>query len=293
MIPGTIDIPFPKQLTVAYIDSLLAAVRKVRGIENSIVHFDLKRTTEVSALSVCFLCGLTDLAWGRNNKIRITLPSARRAQNALRAIRYLSKPDGPQSIMVTEKMCQLRRLDSYNTMSLDDMLAIIAANAPRFTPDLKDMARLILTELLTNTLDHSGERTCYACVGSWGRSHNMHIAFLDFGVGIPYKLRTRYEDLGTDKDAIQRLLKESLTTRDEIEGGRGYQIIQEALRHNSGRLYIFSGKAKIALKYDRSEYDYKKAQKSFMGTCVDFQINLDGESYYDILREEEGIFNDN
>ena len=284
----TYRIVFPKQATVAYIDSLLLAVRSVREVQNGIIDLDLSKTTEVSALLICFLCGLVDLAWERNSKVNIILPHNKRASTAVKAVWYISKTPGPPHIKIAETMCQLRKIAGYNSMGIEDMLNIISHNNLEFKTELKNDVRIILTELLTNVLDHSGEKQCYACVGSWGRSHNLHIAFLDFGVGIPKKLRTRYPHLDEDGQAVEVLLKQGLTTRQGIEGGRGYKIIQEILKHNKGRLHIFSGKAKMVLRYDRGEHDYKKAQKEFTGTCVDFQVDLKGSSYFEVIGSQSG-----
>jgi hypothetical protein len=172
------------------------------------------------------------------------------------------------------------------------MLALISAHQPLFKDPLRDSVRLILTELLTNTLYHSGEKQAYACVGLWGRSRHLHIAFLDFGVGIPAKLRTRYPKLEDDGEAMRALLEKGLTTRQYIEGGRGYRYIQGILKTNGGRLHIFTGKAKVTLRYDRGEYVYRRARQDFIGTCVDFQVDLQGPAFYDVLKEstEEPLF---
>lgn len=280
-------ILFPKQPTVAYIDSLLRAVRRVRGVQNSAIQLDLSGTIEISAILVCFLCGLVDLAYERNNKVTIILPRNKRVSAAVKAVQYMSQASGPPNIQITETLCQLRKIAGYNSASLDDMLNIIGHNKPIFTPELQSDVRLILTELLTNAMDHSGERQCYICVGAWGKSHNLHIAFLDFGVGIPRKLRTRYS-LEDDCQAVKALLEKGLTTRQGIEGGRGYKIIQEILKHNKGRLHIFSGTAKAVLRYDRGESGYRKSRREFTGTCIDFQVNLTGSGYYEVIGSQSG-----
>lgn len=283
-----VRIALPRQPTVAYIDSLLRAVRQIREIENGVIRFDLSHTVEISAIFICFLCGLVDLAWERNNKTEIILPRNKRAGKAVKAVKLISQCLGPPNIRITEKMCQLRKLAGYNVIDIDDMLEVIGHNNPLLKSGLKSDVRLILTELLTNTLDHSGEKQCYACVGIWGKSRNLHIAFLDFGVGIPKKLQTRYPQLEDDCEAVQSLLQKNLTTRRHIEGGRGYRIIQEILRHNQGRLHIFSGRAKAVLRYDRGEYSYKKARKEFTGTCIDFQVNLANFGYYEVISSQSG-----
>lgn len=273
-------ITFPKQPTVAYIDSLLKSVRQVRELENSKVTLDLSATTEVSALLVCFLCGLVDLSWERNNSVSLVLPRNKKAQKAIRTIQYISQNPETATVQITENLCQLRSISGYRTSDLDDMLEVIQYNHRALSAGMRNDVRIMLTELLTNAIDHSGERKCYVCVGIWGKSKQLHVAFLDFGVGIPKKLRTRYPELDNDRDAIKALLKLGLTTRTKMEGGRGYKTIQECLERGNGRLHIFSGNAKIVLRYDRGEYAYKHARKEFVGTCIDFQVDPSGQGYF-------------
>ena len=287
-----VRLRFPRQPTVRSVDFLLKAIREVRAVEGKNLILDLSQTAEISAIFICFLCGLVDLAFERNNKVRIILPRNKRVAVTVRAVQLLSRVSGPPHIQITDRMCQLRKFVDYNMIRLDEMLALISAHQPLLKASLQDSVRLILTELLTNALHHSGEKQAYACVGIWGRPHHLHIAFLDFGVGIPAKLRTRYPKLAGDNLAIRALLEKGLTTRQHIEGGRGYRYIQDILKTNGGRLHIFTGKAKVTLLYDRREYVYRRARQDFIGTCVDFQVNLKGPAFYDVLKEssEEPLF---
>lgn len=283
------EITFPKQATVKYIDFFLNGIRKADEIEDSELVLDFSETTEVSALSVCFLCGLIDLAEEKNNRVKIILPRNRRAADSLRKVKVLADAPGPPKIKIAQKMLQVRRIDGNNNAFLEEMLESLSYNI-----DIPIVAKtsltIILTELLTNAIDHSGQSFCYVCVGAWGKSKNFHVAFLDFGVGMPQKIRTRFSKYKRDEEAIKAILSEGLTTRVGLVGGLGYKHIQNILKINGGRLHIFSGEAKVVMKYDKREYNYKRAREQFVGTCIDIQYNLKGPGFYEIMGETTGDY---
>lgn len=283
---------FPRRATVAYMDSFLRADREIRALDSSRLIFDLSRTSEVSSLLICFLCGLVDVSREKNNRVAIVLPRNGKAAKAIQSVRELIKKE-EMPIRVAERMCQARKITGNNNSYLDEILDLLAQHL-RPPSGAKEWLRVVLTELLTNAIDHSGEKSCYLCAGAWGRSRSLHVTMVDFGVGIAQKLRTRYPEPKYENDvtAIRDVLEKGLTTRTGMEGGRGYKFIQEILRKNRGRLHIFSGGAKTVLKYDKSEYNFKKARRPFTGTCVDIEFNLSEELVPDFGQEsqQEGLF---
>jgi hypothetical protein len=278
-------IRIPAQATVTYVDNFLKAVRDVRAYENETIVFDLSATTEVSAVFVCFICGLLDMAQERNNKVQLKMPRNKTAAKTISKVKPLFKAVGRPSSTIAERMLQLRKITSNNPQDIQDIIGVLANNV-KMSGELKFNALLVMTELLTNAIDHSGDRIFYVCAGAWGRSNSLHITALDFGVGIPSKIRTRYPEFVEDKAAVRTLLTEGLTTRIDREGGRGYRIIRDVLRANGGRLHLFTGKAKAIMRFDRNEYIYRTARKEFNGTCIDLQFDLEGRGFYVAAQDE-------
>lgn len=280
-------IIFPKQATVNYVDNFLRAVRDVRGVEGETFVFDLSRTTELSSVFVCFICGLVDLARDFHNDVRFELPTHRPTADTLRAIKKIVPKVGRPPLMLTETLCQLRKIDSNNSVPIEEIISLLG---PRLgmSRGLMDDAHLLLNELLTNAIDHSGRGECYVCAGRWGRSKFIHFTILDFGVGIPAKLRSMFK-FDEDFTAVDTLLSRGLTTRVGREGGLGYQHVQDVMRRTQGRFSIYSGDAKAAYKYDRGEYGSKRAHRTFGGTCVDLAFNLEhrdsGDTEIDVGNE--------
>ncbi|NUM89096.1 MAG: hypothetical protein HUU37_07830 [Bdellovibrionales bacterium] len=275
-------IPFPKQATVAYMDGFLQAVRRVRLLENSPIIFDLRATTEISPVFVCFICALRDLAQERGNSVSLYMPRNKRVASTVRAIKPLFRTVGRPSLRIADRMLQVRKITGNNPQPIEEILELLGDRSGLpIKPELRFNILLVMTELLTNAIDHSGERALYVCAGAWGKSRNLHITALDFGVGIPQKIRTRYLEYADDADAVRALLQTGgLTTRTDRAGGRGYKTIREVLQANRGRLFLFTGRAKAILRYDRYEHLFRRARKEFGGTCVDLQFNLDGGALY-------------
>jgi len=280
-------IQFPRQPTIAYIDSFLRAVRSVLDLREGELVLDLSRVVAVSSALMCFLCGLVDLSIGKKNRVSLVLPRNKKAASVVRSAKEMLKGDGPAQIRIAERMCQARKITGNNNAVLEEILRLIGENL-RMSQAARDSLIVVLTELLTNAIDHSGEKSCYVCAGAWGRSRLLHLTILDFGMGIPQKIRTRYPQYDDDVDAVRSLLQIGLTTRTGLEGGRGYRFIQEILRRNKGRLHIYTGRAKAVMKYDKGEYNYRKARRSFTGTCVDIQFNLDAAGLEEMVGESGG-----
>ena len=47
----------------------------------------------------------------------------------------------------------------------------------------------------------------------------------------------------------------------------------------------FSGKAKVVQKYDKAEYNFRRARFGFTGTCVDIQFNRDQAGFDTMVKE--------
>lgn len=279
VFPATHVLSLPPQANVTYFDRFLKMARQVREIADAEIVFDLSQTRELSALSICFLCGLVDAAYDNGNSVKIRMPTNKRAASAVRAIKVLTKTVGRPKILIEERMCQLRKITTNNQQPVHDLVDLIGYQVD-LSEDLKFNIKLALTELLTNAIDHSGEKAFYVCAGAWGRANYLHFAALDFGMGIPQRIRLRHPKYDDDREILNVLLTQGITTRSGREGGEGYRHIRKILRANEGRLHLFTGGAKAILRFDRQEYIYRKARKQFVGTCLDLQFDLNNGGPY-------------
>jgi hypothetical protein len=264
---------FPIRASATYIDSILTIVQDVRACEGMRVKLDLSSTRDVSTFLICMLCGLIDTAYYRNTRISLILPRNKASAKALRAVKVISHSKGRPEIQISEHIGQLRKITSNNPQAIHDIVDLLGFQR-NISDELSFAMKLVLTEILTNAIDHSGERAFYICGTTRPFSNSINFTGVDFGVGIPGKLRTRHTKIANDHDLLRLLLKEGLSTRTVMEGGKGFRNIQGVLAANKGRISIISGSAKAFLRFDRGEYIIKPSRRAFVGTCIDLQFAI-------------------
>jgi anti-sigma regulatory factor (Ser/Thr protein kinase) len=218
------------------------------------------------------------------NENFITLPKSRRAADILRKVDFSGATDGK----LESQFLQVRNLTKDGIILIRDIVNLIGSNL-HLSEGVMEAMRVLLSELFQNAIDHSGRNSCYVCAGIWGRSSHVHVSIVDFGVGIPNKLRTKYlgDNQNDDSAAVKLVLENGVTTREQRVGGFGYSFIKNFLQANKGRLRIYTGSAKADYNFARSEYFVVKKREMFSGTCVDIQINKDRKNFYQLFGENK------
>lgn len=269
-----------------YANSLIKSVNEVLATRDQAITFDLTATKELDSLAISFLCSLADLSFENNPSVKVRFKPNPKMKSVIKILDGSIKDQQLNEIEIGNNRFQLCKVKSNNSMYVDRMLTLLQTEL-KFGEETSGSLRVILTELLTNAIDHSGERACYLCLGRWPNSRHLHLVCLDFGVGIPHKLRTRYPDLESDVIAFRRQHKEGLTTRTKRDGGKGYQLIQDILRANRGRLNIISNAAKVSYKYDKGDYKVTSTKIEFTGTCVDIQFNPSNKGFDSLINKQK------
>ena len=286
-LPPT-TIVYPEKPTVVWIDSLVRATNRARSFRNSEIFLDLSRVGRISPIFLCLLAAtISEGMLDRGNTFQMEYPKSRRAADILRKAKFFE--ENPEKI--ESRFLQARRLTRGRILSIHDIVELIGENL-RISEGVQKLMNILLSELFQNAVDHSGREACYACAGIWGKSKQVHISVVDFGVGIPNKLKSMYQhEIGEDDSrALRLVLEQARSTRLKQVGGRGYEFIQSVLGANKGRLCIYSGNAKSSYRFDRGEYPIINKKEFFGGTAVDIQINKDKESYYRLIGEQKEVF---
>lgn len=102
--------------------------------------------------------------------------------------------------------------------------------------------RLIISELISNSVDHSGADRYFVYIASY--KHEILLGVLDMGVSIPKKLSQKY-DFESDLESLKQAIKLGVSTRRERVGGRGLNVVFEILKNTKGVLTMMSGRAAI------------------------------------------------
>lgn len=133
--------------------------------------------------------------------------------------------------------------------------------------------RLILQELMQNSIDHSGAERYFMYAGL--SEGEIHLGVLDMGVGIPAKLRQKYS-AESDSDILLSSLEEGVTTRRERMGGYGLSHFRSFLQRNKGKLTIASGRAQIRFYFHTRNKQLSPLKRFLPGTWCFARIPFSG-----------------
>ncbi len=123
--------------------------------------------------------------------------------------------------------------------------------------------RLIVNELMQNSVDHSGAERYYLYAGQWNQE--FHVGVLDMGITIPARLEQKYT-LENDVKYLELALKEGSSTRRGRTGGLGLHHTFETLKTSNGRLTIVSRNAQIRRYFKRRKVAKGKLKYALRGT---------------------------
>ncbi len=118
----------------------------------------------------------------------------------------------------------------------------------RADEDLAFSCRLMLNELMQNSLDHSSSERYYLYGGVW--ENEFHLGALDMGITLPGRLEGKYT-CASDVEHLKLALKPGITTRRLRPGGLGLSHVFELLKNAEGRLTIVSRRAQLRRYFKR------------------------------------------
>ena len=134
-------------------------------------------------------------------------------------------------------------------LNLDFVERVETRFGPILTEDQMFGVRLILNELIQNTVDHSTSERYYLYAGR-GKEDEFHFGVLDMGVSIPAKLETKYA-CASDVEYLDLALQTGISTRRQRPGGLGLSHTFDFLKEQQGRLTILSRGAQVRRYFKR------------------------------------------
>lgn len=122
--------------------------------------------------------------------------------------------------------------------------------------DVRYFVRLVINELMQNSVDHGAAEGYYAYAGLW--KNEFHVGLLDMGVTIPAKLQQKYQ-FRNDLESLELSLKKGISTRRQRLGGFGLYYFFEFMKENCGKLTMVSRGAQV-----RRYFRTRKSQRSLL-----------------------------
>ena len=139
-------------------------------------------------------------------------------------------------------------------------------------------------EIYNNAFEHSGsEIGVLSCGQHFYRQNELILSVVDFGQGIPAKVRTF---LSSDPRAAQLPASGCLrwafqrgnTTKQNEPGGLGLDLLKEFVRLNQGKLEVYSNEGYAIIDKDGERYENHDI--SFEGTIVHITLRCDEKLYH-------------
>lgn len=141
--------------------------------------------------------------------------------------------------------------------------------------DLEFSCRLIVNELMQNTVDHSTAERYYLYAGKWEKE--FHVGVLDMGITIPAKLGQKYTCIN-DVEYLKLALKPGIGTRRRRPGGVGLSHTFDSVKNHLGRLTIVSRGAQIRVYFKRRHTLKGSLKQSLSGTWCFARFPLEEKS---------------
>lgn len=218
----------------------------------------------------------------KKNNTSLVLAASQQFKISKQSIyRYISHLADNGQILVTKngrynsyKLVRKQKNFNYKTKGLqedivwaNDILPVIKDSIPK---NVLNACNYGFTEILNNTIDHSGATEVQVALTT--DSVSIEFAILDAGVGIFNKIQ---KSLGLDnpKQSILELAKGKFTTDPANHSGEGIFFtsrIFDSFYISSDELQFLSG------RNNGPDYLFEN-KKSFEGTCVMMEINKDSD----------------
>lgn len=140
-------------------------------------------------------------------------------------------------------------------------------------------------EIYNNAFEHSGsEIGMFSCGQHYKKDNDLILSAVDFGQGIPSKIRTfvdsdpRAQDLPADACLRWAFKRGNSTCPEGVARGLGLDLLREFIQINQGKLEIYSNEGYAIIDKDGERYENRDI--SFKGTVVHITLRCDENLYH-------------
>lgn len=146
---------------------------------------------------------------------------------------------------------------------------------------IKQQIKKSIFELYNNSSTHSESKFGVFCCGQYfPKKSKFEFMITDTGIGIKNRIRKDLNQNMNGKDAINKIINELKTTKKDITGGLGLQLLKDFIEKNKGKLTIISNEGFWEL--DGNKIESKLFEKEFIGTSICLSIKTDA-----VIEEDE------
>ncbi len=287
-MPIRIEIPTINDAPSDF-DKLFELWNKVRGYSLDIV-FDFSRCNFLRPNAIAFLGGLARLVDNRGGQVLFDWKSVNDKvltilrQNGFAAtFEYKDLLGGPgNSIPYREDNAYANNVETNVVNYLK--FKWLGNGWVHVSSKLRDAIVGRVCEIYDNAFSHSGSRIgVFSCGQYFWQMQVLKLAVVDFGVGIPMRVRKYFKRQGLDaKFCLTWAFQEGTSTIKGIGRGNGLSLLKEFVKVNHGTLEVYSQDG-YALISDEKE-NFSNRQSFFKGTVVNITFRCD-KRYYQLADE--------
>jgi hypothetical protein len=210
-------------------------------------------------------------------------PTSREGREFLREVGFDRYLDGQGASRETDRRSgtiEMRQMAALDPTYIHQIADLLAERVPETSETTSHLIGLCLKELLQNVFEHAPEVPgapvlCFVHSRWYAREHNVRLAVVDAGIGIPAALRRRQvrglqrsSDMGVVVAAVEQEGLSSARGR----RGLGLKLIREIVTDRDGSLTVISGTAKVKFTKPRHIMKGRKFPKPFRGTAIEIDF---------------------
>jgi len=150
---------------------------------------------------------------------------------------------------------------------------------------LRDAIAGRMWEIYNNAFEHSGTAIgVFSCGQHFPSTNELVLSVVDFGQGIPAKIRTfvgsdpRAQDLTAAACLRWAFTRGKSTSTGGVARGLGLDLLKEFVRLNQGKLEVYSNEGYAIIDKDGERYENRDI--SFEGTVVHITLRCDEKLYH-------------
>lgn len=157
-----------------------------------------------------------------------------------------------------------------------------------FDEKVKDDLCNKLIEMFLNAFEHSETQLAYHS-RCYDENDDFTFSILDYGIGIPNKVRIKYPDMSDVEGLKWAFVKGNSTKESDGTHGCGLHVLESFVEANKGEIFVVSGGAYASFNFEegvRKKYFYN-LQIPFHGTLFSVKIKSDRLSTYRFKHRKE------
>lgn len=156
---------------------------------------------------------------------------------------------------------------------------------PTMTPQARRVLADSLGELFGNAQEHAESPLgAYTCGQFFPKQNRLRFSLSDAGIGIPNRVRSLASNAAmSDTESLRWALAGNSTRRD-LPGGSGLQVVKSFVKMNGGCLQIVTGG--VFYEYNRYVEAYSALAGFALGTTIALEVNTADSSFYCVTGEQ-------